>query len=346
MSLPASLSDATHDSRSPARVAFRLDLDKTYLATRFESLRGLLRIPFEEAADKKHLPGVPELVQALRRVAEAQALGPQVLFLSASPPQLENVIREKLANDGVAFDGIIFKDQLRNLVRGHWRSLREQVGYKLVELLESRAAGDRPPHEVLFGDDWESDPVIYSLYADILNGRLDASALGRSLDRLSVGRRQRERILAAVESLGIEPESPEVVERIYIRLEKRTPPSAFHVFGSRLVPTFNYLQTAAVLFENNRMDLAGVSAVASALREATGVGEDSLRTSLDDLARRGCLGLGSRSRLLRHLEKEGLSRRTPHEKQIRERLRATRERWRRIPERRFDPVDYDKLLGE
>jgi len=117
------------------------------------------------------------------------------------------------------------------------------------------------------------------------------------------------------------------------------------VFGSRLVPTFNYLQTAAVLFENGRMDLPGVAAVARALRVDTGVGEDSLRTSLDDLARRGCFGLGSRSRVLRHLEKEGLSRRTPHEKQIRERLRATRERWRRIPHRPFDPVDYDKLLG-
>lgn len=345
MNLPENTSDPVGATRSPARIAFRLDLDKTYLATRFESFRGLLRIPFEEASDKKHLPGVPELVQALRRVAEAQGLGPQVFFLSASPPQLGNVIREKLANDGVAFDGIVFKDQLRNLVHGHWRSLREQVGYKLVELLESRVAGDRPPHEILFGDDWESDPVIYSLYADILNGRLDVTELRRHLDRLSVGRRPRQRIFAAVESLAVASGSEDIVERIFIRLEKRTPPSAFHIFGSRLVPTFNYLQTAAVLFEHDRMDLTGVAAVASAMRLATGVGNDSLRTSLDDLARRGCFGLGSRSRVLRHLEKEGLSKRTPHEKQIGERLRATRERWRRIPHRRPDPVDYDQLLS-
>lgn len=332
-------------SNISSRIVFRLDLDKTYLATRFESLRGLLRIPFEDAADKKHLPGVPELVQALRRVAEEQALHPQVFFLSASPPQLGNVIREKLANDGVTVDGIVFKDQLRNLVRGHWRSLREQVGYKLVELLESRVAGDRPPTEILFGDDWESDPVIYSLYADVLNGRLNASTLRGYLDRLSVGRRQGARILGAVETLAVASGGAEVVERIFIRLEKRTPPSAFHVFGSRLVPTFNYLQTAAVLFEHERMDLGGVAVVAEAIRLSTGVGSDSLRTSLDDLARRGCFGLGSRSRVLRHLEREGLSKRTPHEKQVGERLRATRERWRRIPQRRPEPVDYAKLLG-
>ena len=335
---------AESDPRLPAQIAFRLDLDKTYLATRFESLRGLLKIPFEEAADKQHLPGVPELVQSLRRVAQSQKLEPQVFFLSASPPQLGKVIREKLANDGVAVDGIVFKDQLRNLVRGHWRSLREQIGYKLVELLESRVTGDRPPTEVMFGDDWESDPVIYSLYADVLNGRLGATALNGYLGRLGVGRRQRGRILDAVNTLAVPESGGEVVEKIFIRLEKRTPPSAFHVFGSRLVPTFNYLQTAAVLFEHNRMDLGGVAAVAAAMRADTGVGDDSLRTSLDDLARRGCFGLGSRSRVLRHLEKQGLSRRTPHERQIRERIRATRERWRRIPHRPPDPVDYDKLL--
>ena len=80
--LPPSLSSdlegatAESDSRSPAQIAFRLDLDKTYLATRFESLRGLLKIPFEEAAGKQHLPGVPELVQSLRRVAHGQKLAP------------------------------------------------------------------------------------------------------------------------------------------------------------------------------------------------------------------------------------------------------------------------------
>ena len=57
-------------------------------------------------------------------------------------------------------------------MRGRWRSLREHLGYKLGELLESRKTGPAARREVLFGDDWESDPLIYSMYADILAGRL------------------------------------------------------------------------------------------------------------------------------------------------------------------------------
>lgn len=43
------------------------DLDKTYLDTRFESLRKLVRIPFEKAEEKKNIPGVAAVVRELRR---------------------------------------------------------------------------------------------------------------------------------------------------------------------------------------------------------------------------------------------------------------------------------------
>ena len=65
----------------------------------------------------------------------------RVHFISASPPQIGRAIRKKLELDGIIYDGIVFKDQLQRLMRGKFRHLREQVGYKLTELLKARASG-------------------------------------------------------------------------------------------------------------------------------------------------------------------------------------------------------------
>ena len=49
------------------------------------------------------------------------------------------------------------------------------------------AAGSTAPpdaRELLFGDDWESDPLIYSLYADVLAGRSRAARLAASCARV------------------------------------------------------------------------------------------------------------------------------------------------------------------
>ena len=46
---------------------FYWDIDKTYLATDFRSLRGLLTIPLEMAIDKRAIAGADTLLRALRR---------------------------------------------------------------------------------------------------------------------------------------------------------------------------------------------------------------------------------------------------------------------------------------
>ena len=71
---------------------------------------------------------------------------------------------------GVPYDGIVFKNQLGHLRRGNLKQLREHVGFKLVTLLRGRLAGPEGSRELLFGDDWESDPLTYSLYADVVDG--------------------------------------------------------------------------------------------------------------------------------------------------------------------------------
>lgn len=331
-----------------AAITFRWDLDKTYLRTQFESLRQMVKIPFEAGSDKIHLPGVPQLIRALRRCAHARAQRPYVFFLSASPPQIGNAIRDKLELDGVEYDGIIFKDQLRHLVRGRWRSLREHLGYKLGELLDSRRHGPAARHEVLFGDDWESDPLIYSMYADILAGRLSAEATDGLLRTLEVERGATARVVRAVDALE---QHAEVVLRIYINLERRTPPSRFHMFGSRLVPAFNYLQTGASLHELGLLDDAALTVIAGALVEEAGYNGDRLRNSLDDLVRRGHLKPSSRTRMIRVLQRAGLSSPAPHEAMLRARLAAAFERLQARWSRSVGPVDapaldYEKIIRE
>jgi len=331
----------------PAAITFRWDLDKTYLRTEFESLRKMVRIPFETGADKVHVPGVPEVIRALRRAAAARGERPIVLFLSASPPQIGGAIREKLALDGIEYEGITFKDQLRNLMRGRWRGLREQVGYKLGELLASRVAGTAEGPEVLFGDDWESDPLIYSLYADALGGRLSPGDLAALLARLEVDRAAIERIGAAAERVA--REGPGEVRRIFINLERRTPPGRFHAFGPRLVPAFNYFQTGAALFEMGLLNVRGLREVATALREQSGVSGERLRNSLDDLVRRGHLRPGTRTRVLAALERAGLASWGRDESRLRTRLAAAFDRWTRRFRASGGPafaVDYERVLAD
>src|SRR5262249_18294582 len=130
-------------------IIFRWDLDKTYLKSDFDSLRGLVRIPFQKPEDKIAVPGVGPLIRNLRGIAAEQGRAVRVYFMSASPPQIAKAIKEKLTLDGVEYDGITFKNQLQHLVRGKFRNLREHVGYKLTELLKSRRTMPPDSHEIL-----------------------------------------------------------------------------------------------------------------------------------------------------------------------------------------------------
>jgi hypothetical protein len=275
--------DADRSARVP--LVFRWDLDKTYLKTHFEHVRDLVRIPFEDGADKVAAPGVAELLRVLRRFNEQRQRQVRVYFLTASPPQIGRAIREKLALDGIGYDGITFKDQLHDLVRGRFRGLREHVGFKLAELLKSRR--DMPPEseEILFGDDWESDPLVYSLYADILAGRVDRAVVHDVLEAIRVDPVR----IAEVKRLLGEHDPADVVRRIYINLERRTPPAHFHAFGPRLVPAFNYFQTAASLHADGLLDRESVVAVARSLVEESGYSPQRLGNSLADAERRGHL---------------------------------------------------------
>jgi hypothetical protein len=256
------------------------DIDKTYLATNFETLRGLLSIPFEFAVDKRAITGMAPLLREVRRGPGSRSRLTPLYFVSASPPQLRTILQKKMLLDGVEFDGITFKDQLDILRHGRVRRLREHLGFKLTALLLYHA--DFPPgaREILIGDDTESDGLCYTIYGDAVAGRLRGEALRATLVRHGVGVSDADAITARVAGL----EARDSVERIYIHLEKRTPPEAFLDFG-RLAATRDALQLALDMWSTGEVTPSGVVRVAAALHEAGRPLPDLVSSLLDARAR-------------------------------------------------------------
>lgn len=276
----------------PPSCIYRWDLDKTYLQTEFDSLRGLLRTALEGAQAKRTVPGAATLLRELRHAVAPGEGASRICFISGSPRQMRRVLTEKLRLDGVEFDEFILKPNLRNMLTGRFRALREQVGYKLPALLAGRAGVPATVREVCFGDDAESDAFIYSLYGDLLCGRVSRPLLAEILRRVGAYPDDAARTLALVETLtaGFASALPApTVERIFIHLDKRSPPRRFDRYGMRLVPIYNYFQAALVLYQEQRLPADAVVRIAVEMVEKHGYTLDSLRNSLQDLLRRGRL---------------------------------------------------------
>jgi hypothetical protein len=332
---------------SAAPLLCRWDLDKTYLRSEFDTLRSLLRTAFEKAEDKVDVPGVAELVKALKAAAERRGRKALVYFVSASPPQIGGAIRRKLELDGVPYDGIVFKDQLRHIRRGKLRNLREHVGFKLTELLRGRLDAPADARELLFGDDWESDSLIYSLYADVVAGRLGAERLAPVLRRIRVDPLLVQEILA----LAARAVVGDLVVRIFINLERRSPPGVFRLFGPRVVPTFNYFQTAVVLGADGYLDPEDVARVGRVLIDRAAYTPRRLENSLDDLVRRGHLASVAADAMAAPLRAAGVLPPAPPEPGrwqravlALRRLGRARPPARALPAAQPGPLDYDAIL--
>ena len=272
MSLPDRI-----DPPPPKRI-YRWDLDKTYLKTDFDTLRQLVRTALQSADQKVTVPGAAALIRELRERGDSR-----LCIVSGSPKQMRSVLEEKLKLDGVEWDELILKDNVRNVLRGRFRALRGQVGYKLPALLESRARGPAEAEEILFGDDAEADAFIYSLYADLLAGRVEESVLLKVLEHARVYDDDRQRTLAAWKKA----ERADKVRRIFIHLDRLTPPARFSVYGPRVIPVFNYFQAALVLMADGVLSAPQVVRVAVEMVQGAGYNLLTLANSFQDMIRRG-----------------------------------------------------------
>jgi len=261
-------------------------LDKTYLVSHFESLRKLVRVPFESAADKVAVPGVRALISGLRSFASERGYATAVYFLSASPPQIGNAIRDKLALDDIEYDGITFKDQMDHLIHGRFDALREQIGYKLTMLLRGALDIDEDVCEYLFGDDWESDPFVYSLYADIIAARLERGDIESVLARAQVHKHYMAPIAELLDDVvgrGVRHR----VGGIFILRQRRAEKVALDAFGARLAWFDNYFECSLRLYS---MGLLGAESVVEVAREI-GLEPVELERSYAEMAERGGVDL-------------------------------------------------------
>jgi pimeloyl-ACP methyl ester carboxylesterase len=245
---------------------FVWDIDKTYLATRFSSLRGLARIPLEFAIDKAAIPGMPEVLRGLRRGPGDGFAATPLWFVSASPAQLRGVIARKMLLDGVQPDGFVFKDWTATLRALRPARLADQLGFKLCALLTTRAL--RPlATEALFGDDVERDAEAYTLYADLLAGRAGPPELDAALRAARVPADDRAR---AQFVLAARPAARGRVDRIFIHLERGTPPERLARFGERLVPVRDAQQLALACHAHELVDEGAVREALTAVEAARG----------------------------------------------------------------------------
>ena len=278
------------------------DIDRTYLATRFSSMKGMLRIPFERAAQKRDIEGMARLLRELRRGPGRMTRDTPLFFLSASPKQLRPVIERKMGLDGISFDGTTFKDWVGVFGTGRPTRIKEQIGFKLTALLTSRSHMPLGAHEILLGDDLETDPITYGLYADVLAGRIPATDLARVLRRNGVAPSDAEHI----ERLRRELQPGRGVYRAFIRLERHQDTDDFLEFGPGVIGCRGAFQMAVVHWRMGLVSISGVGRVAAALA-ARKVSPESLGRRMHDLRRRAMIDAGEVPQVLQTVREHGVN---------------------------------------
>jgi hypothetical protein len=326
------------------RHTFRWDLDKTYLRTEFDSIKDLAKSAIETAADKQAFPGATALLRALRQDEH------RICIVSGSPTQMRQVLAAKLALDGVHYDEFVLKNNLKNILRGRFRALRAQIPYKLPAMLRSRVAAAAAA-ETLFGDDAEADAIIYCLYADLVAGRV---TLGE-LERVLIAARTYDDDAAMCLELARTVPQGSAVKRMFIHLDRRSPPLGFRRFGPRLVPVFNYFQAALVLYQDKVLSARQVIFVALEMLDSGQYELGHLATSVQDIIRRGRVSREVALQLVEEAHEaarsgalSGRSDLPPFEQiasSFRERVRelGTQSVWETPPE---EPLDYVRLVDE
>lgn len=283
-------------------IVITFDLDKTYLDTEFETISGLIKIPFETANEKKNIPGSDSLVRELRKTDSN--LPRALFFISGSPTRMESVIRKKLEIDGVQFDGILLKNFSAAIRKFQFKKLIDKVGFKLSALLYGRSVFPLTAREILFGDDSEYDATIYSLYSDILQGKIDAQDLKRILEKWRIYKDEIDLIQYTFHHLfesGWEPKK--AVEKIFIHMETGSTPRDFFTFSNHIIPTYNYFQTSLLLQKDNYFTRFGAYRIISDLINHYNFKTTEFQQSLEDLILRDMIEIKEARKILKMIQK-------------------------------------------
>src|SRR5262249_57503692 len=124
---------------------------------------------------------------------------------------------------------------------------------------------------------------VWWLEGDGRGGRVDEAVLGQVLETAQVYPDDRARIYTAWRAVP----RADPVRRIFIHLDRLTPPAYFARYGPRVVPIFNYFQAALVLLADGELTAAQVARVAVEMVQTAGHNLLTLSNSFQDLVRRG-----------------------------------------------------------
>ncbi len=263
---------------------YTFDLDKTYLDTKFERLDQLIQIPFEKAENKQTIPGVSELIKELCKKEVP------LFFISGSPKLLREAIHKKLTLDGIDFYGILLKDFSTSIRKLQFKNILNKIGYKLAALLYARSIFPTNTFEVLFGDDSEYDAIVYSFYSDILALRLHDFEVLTILHRWGVNKDEFKFIQSLLLKLYPMLHKKKLqVKKIFIHMASNAhPPDDLHE-NINLVHTYNYFQTAFLLYNDGYMTRHGFLRILSSLIRLHQFQINDLIFSVDDLMKRGLI---------------------------------------------------------
>lgn len=280
--------------------AYVWDLDKTYLDTNLESLRSLFRTFTEKPGQKRNVPGTGTLVRCLQdswnqRFSEEDL---PLYFITASPPQMEPKIIAKMRLDGLKPRGLYCKDNLKNLLPKRLWKLNKQVGYKVQALMQLRQKLAEDVRMMMWGDDSESDVIIYNIFSDLCARRRSEEELRSLFKAFFVSEKQ----IRTIFTLQKEIPKQDPVEKIYIHLADDTDAEYYMKFGRRVLPIFNSFQAIVDLYQDQRVQIEHVFKVTDSLIKKYSYSTDQIEKSFDELIRRQVLAEHSVNELLPELK--------------------------------------------
>ena len=157
--------------------------------------------------------------------------------------------------------------------------------------------------QILWGDDSESDALIYSLYSDICADRIPIDELSRVLESLNVLPAQIKTILNLKDDL---PGKQDPVERIYINLATDTDPDYYVKFGRRMLPTYNTFQIALDLFQDDRIKEPALLSIAQVLLSSYAFSKEEIFATVEDLIQRQSLKKDKVEKIVELLREHGI----------------------------------------
>ena len=249
------------DPRPPRRI-YRWDLDKTYLQTEFDTFTQLVRTALQKASEKQAVPGAAALIRELRAQGDTR-----LCIISGSPKQMRTRARGQAQArrrrvrrvgaqgqraqpapgplPGAARAGRLqaagaAREPDPRSGRGRGGALRRRRRGRRLHLLALRRPHRRP-------------------------GRRGGARAGARGGAGLPGRPRPHRRRLARRSRRADP-----VRRIFIHLDRLTPPAYFARYGPRVVPVFNYFQAALVLLADGHLAPAQVARVAVEMVQTAG----------------------------------------------------------------------------